>query len=63
MTIADGGEITSTNDVKNRRLTIEMTEGNIQGGGLLHMSNMVIKGGNFTVDDLGIVRGDVYDTR
>lgn len=63
LTIADGGEMTSTNDVKNTSLTLVMNEGDIQGGGRLHMTNMVIEAGNFTVDDLGIVQGDTYDNR
>jgi hypothetical protein len=61
LTVADGGEMTSTNDVKNNSLTVVMNEGNVQGGGRLHMVNMVIEAGNFTVDDLGIVQGDTYD--
>jgi hypothetical protein len=61
LTIADGGEMTSTHDVRNTSLTLVMDEGNVQGGGRLHMTNMVIEAGNFTVDDLGIVQGDTYD--
>lgn len=63
LTIADGGQMSSTNDVKDTRLTLMMNEGNIQGGGWLHMTNMAIVAGNFTVDDLGIVQGDSYDKR
>ena len=63
LTIADGGEMTSTNDVKNSSLTVVIDEGNVQGGGRLHMTNMVIEAGNFTVDDLGIVQGDTYESR
>lgn len=61
--IADGGQMTSTNDVKNTRLSLIMNNGNVQGGGRLHMTNMIIEAGNFTVDDLGIVQGDTYDNR
>lgn len=63
LTIADGGEVTSTSDVRNLLLTLVMKLGNIQGGGRLHMTNMLIKAENFSVDDLGVVRGDVYDNR
>ena len=61
--IADGGQMTSTSDVKNTSLTLIMEDGNVQGGGQLHMANMMIEAGNFTVDDLGIVQGDTYDNR
>lgn len=61
--IADGGELTSTDDVRNSSITLVMDDGNVQGGGRLHMMNLIIKAVNFTVDDLGTVQGDVYDNR
>lgn len=63
LTIADGGEMTSTSDVKNTSLTLVIGEGKVQGGGKLHLTKMFIRAGNFTVDDLGIVQGDAYDNR
>ena len=55
--------MTSTSDVKNRSLTLVMKEGLVQGGGQLHMTNMLINAGNFSIDDLGVVKGDEYDNR
>lgn len=62
LNIADGGEMTTTSDVRDFPVSIVMNEGNIQGGGRMHMANMIINAGNFTVDDLGVVQGDGYDT-
>ena len=63
LTVADGGEVTSTPDVNNNSLTLDIDDVAIQGGGILHMVRMRISAGNFTVDDLGHVRGDTFDNR
>lgn len=63
LTVADGGEVTSTTDVNNNSLTLDIDDVAIQGGGILHMVRMRILAGNFTVDDLGHVRGDTFDNR
>ncbi|KAJ7340196.1 hypothetical protein OS493_002927 [Desmophyllum pertusum] len=56
LTVADGGEVTSTSDVKNNSLTLDIDDVTVQGGGILHMVRMRIFAGNFTVDDQGHVR-------
>jgi len=63
LTVADGGEVASTPDVNNNSLTLDIDDVAIQGGGILHMVRMRILAGNFTVDDLGHVRGDTFDNR
>ena len=63
LTVADGGEVTSTSDVGRNSLTLNIGDVKIQGGGVLHMVRMRIFAGNFTVDDLGHVRGDTVDAR
>ena len=63
LTVADGGEVTSTPDVNSNSLTLNIDDVAIQGGGILHMVRMRILAGNFTVDDLGHVRGDTLDNR
>ena len=63
LTVADGGEVTSTPDVNSNSLTLDIDDVRIQGGGILHMVRMRILAGNFTVDDLGHVRGDTFDNR
>lgn len=63
LTVADGGEVTSTPDVSSNSLTLDIDDVLIQGGGILHMVRMRIVAGNFTVDDLGHVRGDTFDNR
>ena len=63
LTVADGGEVTSTPDVSSNSLTLDIDDVLIQGGGILHMVRMRILAGNFTVDDLGHVRGDTFDNR
>lgn len=63
LTVADGGEVTSTPDVNGNSLTLDIDDVLIQGGGILHMVRMRIVAGNFTVDDLGHVRGDTFDNR
>ena len=63
LTVADGGEVTSTPEVNSNSLTLDIDDVAIQGGGILHMVRMRILAGNFTVDDLGHVRGDTFDNR
>ena len=63
LTVADGGEVLSTSDVRNNSLTLDVDDVTIQGGGVLHMVRMRVFAGNFTVDDLGHVRGDTFDNR
>ena len=63
LTVADGGEVTSTSDVGNNSLTLDVDDITIRGGGVLHMVCMRIFVGNFTVDDLGHLRGDTFDNR
>ena len=63
LTVADGGEVTSTSDVGNNSLTLDVDDITIRGGGVLHMVRMRIFVGNFTVDDLGHLRGDTFDNR
>lgn len=63
LTVADGGKVTSTPDVNSNSLTLDVDDVAIQGGGILHMVRMLIFAGNFTVDDLGHVRGDTFDNR
>ena len=55
--------MTSTSDVKNNSLTLDIDDVTVQGGGILHMVRMRIFAGNFTVDDQGHVRGDTFDSR
>ena len=63
LTVADGGEVTSTSEVGSNSLTLNIDDVTVQGGGVLHMVRMRIFAGNFTVDDLGHVRGDTFDPR
>ena len=63
LTVADGGEVTSTPDVSSNSLTLDIDDVAIQGGGMLHMVRIRILAGNFTVDDQGHVRGDTFDNR
>ena len=63
LTVADGGEVTSTSDVGNNSLTLDVDDITIRGGGVLHMVRMRIFVENFTVDDLGHLRGDTFDNR
>lgn len=63
LTVADGGEVISTSDVGNNSLTLDVDDITIRGGGVLHMVRMRIFVGNFTVDDLGHLRGDTFDNR
>ena len=63
LTVADGGEVTSTNEVAGNSITLEIGDIVIQGGGALHMKRIFIQAGNFTVDDLGELRGDMYEAR
>ena len=63
LTVADGGEVTSTSDVGNNSLTLDVDDITIRGGGVLHMVRMRIFVGNFTVDDLGHLMGDTFDNR
>lgn len=63
LTVADGGEVTSTSEVRENSLTLNIDDVTVQGGGILHMVRMRIFAGNFTVDDLGHVRGDTFDAR
>jgi len=61
LTVADGGEVTSTSEVGRNSLSLNIDDVTIQGGGILHMVRMRIYAQNFTVDDLGYVRGDTLD--
>ena len=63
LTVADGGEVTSTSEVGRNSLSLNIDDVTIQGGGILHMVRMRIYAQNFTVDDLGYVRGDTLDAR
>ena len=63
LTVADGGEVTATSNVGGQSLTLNIGDVKIQGGGVLHMRRMRIFAGNFTVDDLGHVRGDTVEAR
>ena len=63
LTVADGGEVTSTSEVVRNSLTLNGGEVKVQGGGALHMVRMRIFAGNFTVDDLGHVKGDPLNAR
>ena len=63
LTVADGGEVTTTSDVGRKELILDIGDVDIQGGGVLHMVRMRVFAGNFTVDDLGHVRGDSLDAR
>ena len=63
LTVADGGDVTTTSEVGNNGLTLDIGDVTIQGGGILHMVRMRIFAGNFTVDDLGHVRGDTTSAR
>ena len=55
--------MTTTSEVGRNELTLDIGDVRIQGGGLLHMMRMRVFAGNFTVDDLGHVRGDTVDAR
>ena len=57
------GDVTTTSEVGNNGLTLDIGDVTIQGGGILHMVRMRIFAGNFTVDDLGHVRGDTTSAR
>ena len=61
--VADEGEVTSTPEVGNSSLAFDVDNIAVQGGGVLHMVRMRIYAGNFSVNDLGVVRGDVADVR
>lgn len=63
LTVADGGEVTSYADVDSKALTFNVGDLIIRGGGRLHMKRSVIKAGNMTVDDLGVVRADLHDNK
>ena len=63
LTIGDGGELRSTSDVGRNALTLEVGDVTIQGGGTLHMKRISVVAENFTVDDLGELRGDVLDAK
>ena len=63
LSVKDAGEVTSTSDVQNNMLTLEIDDVTIHGGGVMRMKRMLVEAGNFTVEDLGEVRGDVYDAR
>lgn len=63
LTVADGGEVTSANDVGSNPLNFDVGNLTIKGGGILHMKRIVIEAGNMTVDDLGILRGDLHDPK
>ena len=63
LTVADGGEVTSTSQVGSNSLTLNVGDIAVQGGGALHMVRMRVLAGNFTVDDLGYITGDLVDTR
>lgn len=63
LTVADQGELTSGDDVDSKALTFNVGELKIKGGGNLHMKRLVIKAGNMTVDDLGVLRGDLHDPK
>ena len=63
LTVADGGDVTTTSEVGNNGLTLDIGDVTIQGGGILHMVRMRIFAVDFTVDDLGHVRGDTAIAR
>ena len=63
LNVNDGGQVTSTSDVKNSTLTLDIDDVTIHGGGTLRMTRMLIEAGNFTVDDLGEVRGDLHQAK
>ena len=63
LTVADGGEVTSISEVGSNSLTLNVGDITVQGGGALHMVRMRVLAGNFTVDDLGHVTGDLVDAR
>ena len=55
--------MTSTSDVKKHSVTLVMKDAIVQGGGTMHLINLLVNAGNFSVDDLGVVSGDAYDNR
>ena len=63
LTVADGGEVTSTSQVGSNSLTLNVGDITVQGGGALHMVRMRVLTGNLTVNDLGYITGDLVDTR
>jgi len=63
LTVADGGEVTSTSEVDTNKLTMVIGEVNIQGGGVFHMKRLYFEVGNLTVDDLGTLSTDFYDPK
>lgn len=63
LTVADGGEVTSTSEVGSNSLTLNVGDITVQGAGALHMVRMRVLAGNFTVDDLGYITGDLVDAR
>ena len=55
--------MTSTSEVGSNSLTLNVGDITVQGGGALHMVRMRVLAGNFTVDDLGYITGDLVDAR
>lgn len=53
LTVADGGEVTSYNDVGSKPLTFDVGDLFIKGGGRIHMKHILINAGNVYIDDLG----------
>lgn len=63
LTVADGGEVTSTSEVDNNTLIMTIGEVRIKGGGDMHMKRLYIETANLTIDDLGKLRADYHNTR
>ena len=63
LTVADGGEVTSTTEVNDNTLIITVGEVKVKGGGDLHMKRIYIEAENLTIDDLGKLRADYHDAR
>lgn len=59
LTVADGGEITSTESSDDQRyFTLSARKIHVQGGGTIHNVEMVINAEDLTVNDLGRLVAD-----
>ena len=61
--IADGGIVTSLPEVGSLTMQFDVGDLHIFGGGSLHSVSVAVSAGNLTVDDLGVLRGDLIDDK
>ena len=63
LTVADGGEVTMTEEIPTANRSFILTVGtlHIQGGGHVHEVEMTINADHVVVDDLGLLVGDTHD--